>query len=285
MIHKIINNAYFRLMRFDKPIGIYLLLYPTLWSLFLAKGGFPDMDLLLIFGLGVVLMRAAGCVINDYADRDFDKWVKRTQNRPLTNAEIPPKNALILFAFLLLMAFILVLMTNEMTIKLAFIAVLLTSIYPFSKRWTHLPQLVLGVAFALSVLMAFAATTNTVPTAAWWIFASTVIWTLIYDTLYAMADKDEDIKIGLKSTAILFNKHNRLIIAILQIILLALLIKIGSLFHLTVFYHIALIGVAGLMIYHQFLIKNEEKSACFQAFLHNHFIGLVIFIGIFFSVV
>ena len=273
-------NAYFRLMRLDKPVGIYLLLWPALWALFLAADGWPRLDLIIIFVLGVTIMRSAGCVINDYADRKIDKLIERTQHRPITSGEITAKSALILFFILMLIAFGLVLMTNSLTIQLAFIAAGLAILYPFTKRWTHLPQFILGLAFAMSVPMAFAATNGSVPDSAWWVFAATVIWTVIYDTMYAMADREEDLKIGVKSTAVLFAKFDKLIVGILQICLFFLLLKISEIFNLAIFYDISLILTAFLMIYHQKMIKNREKTACFQAFLHNNFIGMVIFTGI-----
>jgi 4-hydroxybenzoate polyprenyltransferase len=273
-------NVYFRLMRLDKPIGIYLLLWPALWALFLAADGWPRLDLIIIFVLGVTIMRSAGCVINDYADREIDKLIERTQHRPITSGEITAKSAFILFFILMLIAFGLVLMTNSLTIQLAFIAAGLATLYPFTKRWTHLPQFILGLAFAMSVPMAFAATNGSVPDSAWWIFSATVIWTVIYDTMYAMADREEDIKIGVKSTAVLFAKYDKLIIGILQICLLFVFFKISEIFKLNVFYDISVILSAFLMIYHQNMIKNREKTACFQAFLHNNFIGMIIFIGI-----
>ena len=277
-------NVYFRLMRLDKPIGIYLLLWPTLWALFLAADGLPRLDLLIIFVLGVTLMRSAGCVINDYADRKIDKLIQRTQHRPITSGEISTQSALVLFFTLMLIAFGLVLMTNILTIQLAVIAGALATLYPFTKRWTHLPQLVLGLAFAMSVPMAFAASNNNIPNSAWWVFLATVIWTVIYDTMYAMADREEDLQIGVKSTAVLFAKYDKLIIGILQICLLLVLVKISEIFNLTIFYDISLIISAFLMIFHQNLIKNREKIACFRAFLHNNFIGIVIFSGIALSV-
>jgi 4-hydroxybenzoate polyprenyltransferase len=273
-------NAYFRLMRLDKPIGIYLLLWPTLWALFLAADGFPDIKLLFIFVLGTVLMRSAGCVINDIADRKIDKLIKRTQNRPIAIGEITPKSAFIVFFALLALALILVSFTHQLTLQLAVVAGFLATLYPFTKRWTHLPQFVLGMAFAMSVPMAFAATKGNIPSEAWWIFLATLIWTVIYDTMYAMADRDEDLKIGVKSTAILFAKYDRFIIGLLQICLLLVLIKISILFNLGVFYEISIMISAFLMIFHQKMIKNREKKVCFQAFLHNNFIGMIIFIGI-----
>jgi len=273
-------NVYFRLMRFDKLIGIYLLLWPTYWALFLAAGGWPKFDLLIIFTLGVIVMRSAGCVINDYADRDIDKHIERTQNRPIASGEVSPKNALLLFFVLILVAFGLVLLTNMLTIQLSFLAIALASLYPFTKRCMQLPQFVLGLAFGMSILMAFSAQTDRVPVEAYWVFSANIVWTLIYDTIYAMVDRQEDLKIGVKSTAILFAKYDRIIIGILQILLLLIFFKIGKLFDLGVFYKFSTLIISILMIYHQFLIKNRQKTACFKAFLHNHYIGLTLFSGI-----
>ena len=277
-------NAYFRLMRLNKPIGIYLLLWPTYWALFLSAGGWPDIDLLIIFTFGVIITRSAGCVINDYADRDIDKHIARTRDRPITAGEISPKAALLLFFALVLVAFALVLLTNTLTIKISFIALALAVLYPFSKRWTNLPQLILGLAFAMSVPMAFSAQTGTVTASAGWIFLATVLWTLIYDTLYAMADRDEDLKIGVKSTAILFAKYDQIFITLLQILLMIVFIKIGNLFDLGAFYDISLIIILLFMIYHQFLIKKRQKMDYFKAFINNHFIGMTLFFGVFLSI-
>ena len=277
-------NAYFRLMRLNKPIGIYLLLWPTYWALFLSAGGWPDIDLLIIFTFGVIITRSAGCVINDYADREIDKHIARTRDRPITAGEISPKAALLLFFALGLAAFALVLLTNTLTIKISFIALALAVLYPFSKRWTNLPQLILGLAFAMSVPMAFSAQTGTVPASAGWIFLATVLWTLIYDTLYAMADRDEDLKIGVKSTAILFAKYDQIFITLLQVLLMIVFIKIGNLFDLGAFYDISLIIILLFMIYHQFLIKKRQKMDYFKAFINNHFIGMTVFFGIFLSI-
>jgi 4-hydroxybenzoate polyprenyltransferase len=276
-------NAYFRLMRFDKPIGIYLLLWPTYWALFLSAEGWPKTELLIIFTLGVIVMRAAGCVINDYADREIDKHVERTRNRPITSGEVNSKAALILFVGLALIAFVLVLFTNKLTIQLSFVAIAIASLYPFTKRWTNLPQLILGLAFAMSVPMAFSAQTGTVNVSVGWIFLATVLWTLIYDTLYAMADREEDIKIGVKSTAILFAKYDQIFITLLQILLMIVFIKIGNLFDLGAFYDISLIIILIFMIYHQLLIKKGKKSDYFKAFINNHYIGMTLFSGIFLS--
>jgi len=277
-------NAYFRLMRLNKPIGIYLLLWPTYWALFLSAGGWPDIDLLIIFTFGVIITRSAGCVINDYADREIDKHITRTSDRPITAGEISPKAALLLFFALGLAAFALVLLTNTLTIKISFIALALAVLYPFTKRWTNLPQLILGLAFAMSVPMAFSAQTGTVPASAGWIFLATVLWTLIYDTLYAMADRDEDLKIGVKSTAILFAKYDQIFITLLQILLMIVFIKIGNLFDLGTFFDISLIIILLFMIYHQFLIKKRQKMDYFKAFINNHFIGMTVFFGIFLSI-
>lgn len=278
-------NAYIRLMRLNKPIGTYLLLWPTYWALFLSAKGWPDIDLLIIFTLGVLVMRSAGCVINDYADRNIDQNIARTKDRPLITGEVSPKAALRLFVFLLIIAFGLVLLTNALTIKLSLIALALATLYPFTKRWTHLPQVVLGVAFGMSVPMAFSAQTGSIPVSAGWIFLATIVWTLIYDTFYAMADRDEDIKIGVKSTAILFEKYDQIFITFLQILLIIVFVVIGNLFDLGPIYYFSLVIILIFMIYHQFLMKKRQKELFFKAFLNNNFIGMTAFIGIFLSVV
>jgi len=278
-------NAYIRLMRLNKPIGTYLLLWPTYWALFLSAKGWPDIDLLIIFTLGVLVMRSAGCVINDYADRNIDQNIARTKDRPLITGEVSPKSALRLFVFLLIIAFGLVLLTNALTIKLSLIALALATLYPFTKRWTHLPQVVLGVAFGMSVPMAFSAQTGSIPLYAGWIFLATIVWTLIYDTFYAMADRDEDIKIGVKSTAILFEKYDQIFITFLQILLIIVFVVIGNLFDLGSIYYFSLVIILIFMIYHQFLMKKRQKELFFKAFLNNNFIGMTAFIGIFLSVV
>lgn len=278
-------NAYIRLMRLNKPIGTYLLLWPTYWALFLSAKGWPDIDLLIIFTLGVLVMRSAGCVINDYADRNIDQNIARTKDRPLITGEVSPKSALRLFVFLLIIAFGLVLLTNALTIKLSLIALALATLYPFTKRWTHLPQVVLGVAFGMSVPMAFSAQTGSIPLSAVWIFLATIVWTLIYDTFYAMADRDEDIKIGVKSTAILFEKYDQIFITFLQILLIIVFVVIGNLFDLGSIYYFSLVIILIFMIYHQLLMKKRQKELFFKAFLNNNFIGMTAFIGIFLSVV
>ena len=278
-------NAYIRLMRLDKPIGSLLLLWPTYWALFLSADGWPDLDILIIFTLGVFIMRTAGCVINDFADRKIDKHILRTQGRPLATGEISSNSALVLFGLLLLIALGLVLQTNLLTIKLSLIALLLATLYPFTKRWTNLPQLVLGAAFGMSVPMAFSAQTGVIPLTAWLVFIATVVWTLIYDTFYAMADRDEDLKIGVKSTAILFAKYDQIIITLLQILLIIVFILIGNTFDLGLIYDFSLVIIAFFMIYHQFLLKKRQKEEYFKAFINNNFIGMTVFLGIFLSVI
>ena len=278
-------NAYIRLMRLDKPIGILLLLWPTYWALFLSADGWPDFDLLIIFTLGVIVMRSAGCVINDFADRNIDKHIKRTKDRPLTSGEISPNSALVLFTVLVLIALVLVLQTNILTIQLSFVAVGLATLYPFTKRWTNFPQLVLGAAFGMSVPMAYSAQTGTLPISSGIIFLASLVWTLIYDTLYAMADREEDIKIGVKSTAILFEKYDQNIITLLQILLILIFIAMGNIFNLGLIYYFSLIIIVFFMIYHQFLMRKRQNSLYFKAFINNNYIGMTVFTGIFFSVV
>ena len=278
-------NAYIRLMRLDKPIGSLLLLWPTYWALFLSANGWPDVDILVIFTLGVFIMRSAGCVINDFADRKIDMHIIRTQGRPLATGEISSNSALVLFGLLLLIALGLVLQTNILTIKLSLIALMLATLYPFTKRWTNLPQLVLGAAFGMSVPMAFSAQTGVIPLTAWLVFIATLVWTLIYDTFYAMADRDEDLKVGVKSTAILFAKYDQIIITLLQILLIVVFVLIGNTFDLGLIYDFSLVIILFFMIYHQFLLKKRQKEEYFKAFLSNNFIGMTVFLGIFLSVI
>ena len=278
-------NAYIRLMRLDKPIGSLLLLWPTYWALFLSADGWPDVDILVIFTLGVFIMRSAGCVINDFADRKIDMHIIRTQGRPLATGEISSNSALVLFGLLLLIALGLVLQTNILTIKLSLIALMLATLYPFTKRWTNLPQLVLGAAFGMSVPMAFSAQTGVIPLTAWLVFIATLVWTLIYDTFYAMADRDEDLKVGVKSTAILFAKYDQIIITLLQILLIVVFVLIGNTFDLGLIYDFSLVVILFFMIYHQLLLKKRQKEEYFKAFLSNNFIGMTVFLGIFLSVI
>jgi 4-hydroxybenzoate polyprenyltransferase len=274
-------SLYLRLMRADKPIGTLLLMWPTLWALWIAARGFPQWHLLLIFLPGVFLMRSAGCVINDYADRNFDNHVQRTAQRPLATGSISKREALLLCASLCVLAFVLVLFTNKLTIMLAFVAVLLAGSYPFMKRYTHLPQVVLGAAFGWGIPMAFAAQSDSLPRGCWILFIANLLWTVVYDTFYAMVDRDDDLKIGVKSTAILFGDDDRLITSALQVCVLFALVLVGLQFKLGYWYFVSLIGAGGLFIYHQLLIRHRQREACFRAFLHNNWVGAIIFAGIF----
>ena len=284
-------NNYWLLMRFDKPIGIYLVLWPTLWGLFFAAEGLPKIHLLIIFTLGCILMRAAGCVINDYADRHFDKHVSRTKDRPLTSGRVSEKEALLLFSGLCLVAFILVLFTNKLTVLLSVVALFLAIIYPFTKRFISLPQAWLGIAFGWGIPMAFAAQLNlsnfsNIPLVAWKFLAANICWSIAYDTMYAMVDREDDLRVGIKSSAILFGQYDRLIIGILQaatlILLFDVIIDLGHDWHSAKFYFLGIIIAASFMLYQQFLIKDIKQSLCFKAFLNNHWVGLSILIGIIF---
>ena len=273
-------RQYYLLTRLDRPIGILLLLWPTLWALWIAAEGIPHPGVLAVFVLGVVLMRSAGCVINDYADRHIDGHVKRTCQRPIATGKVSPKEALILFAVLCLSAFALVLTMNGLTIALSFGGAFLAALYPFMKRHTHLPQVFLGAAFGWAVPMAFAAQTGEVPKVAWLIFIATVLWAVIYDTMYAMVDRDDDLKIGVKSTAVLFGDADRLIIGILQGLFLLDLVLIGLNTELGSLYYLAVAVAAALAGYHQWLIRGRQRPLCFKAFLHNNWLGLTVFVGI-----
>ena len=273
-------NALWRLMRFDRPIGILLLLWPTLWALWIAGEGHPSLKNVLIFCTGVVLMRAAGCIMNDVADRDFDPHVERTRNRPLASGELTVRQALLTFLVLMSLAFGLVLMTNALTIKLAFAGALLASSYPFFKRWTHLPQVVLGLAFGWGIPMAFAAETGQVASVAWLILVINVIWSVIYDTLYAMVDRDDDISIGLKSTAILFGRYDLLILRLLKLSMIALLVVLGSTLQLGWPWFAGVTVAAVLFLRQQYQVRNRDRDACFKAFLNNNRVGVVIWAGL-----
>ncbi len=273
-------SLYAKLMRLDKPIGILLLLWPTLWSLWLAAKGLPRWDLLLIFAAGVVVMRSAGCVINDLADRKIDGKVARTQGRPLATGAVSSREAIILFITLCLIAFGLVLLTDPLTIKLSVGGLVLAFIYPFMKRHTHLPQVVLGAAFAWGIPMAFAAQAGLLTQEMWIIYLAVVLWTVVYDTFYAMVDRADDIKIGVKSTAILFGEQDRVITGMLQVMTLYSLYLVGQRFNLGVFYYLSLVNVAALFSYQQVLIRYREPAACFKAFLNNNWVGAAVFAGI-----
>nr|WP_300307567.1 4-hydroxybenzoate octaprenyltransferase [Halomonas sp.] len=268
------------LMRLDRPIGTWLLMWPTLWALWIAAEGVPPRDILLIFVAGVYLMRAAGCIVNDYADRNFDGHVKRTRNRPLATGRISEREAKVLFVTLLLAAFVLVWFTNGFTVWLSLIGAALAATYPFMKRYTHFPQVVLGAAFSWGIPMAFGAVQETVPPVAWWLFFAYVLWTVAYDTQYAMVDRDDDLRVGIKSTAVLFGKYDCLIIGLLQIATLVLLIIAGSQIGLGGFYWLGLAGMAATFIHQQRLIRDRDRDRCFQAFLNNHWSGLMVFAGV-----
>ncbi len=273
-------KQYWVLSRFDKPIGILILLWPALWALWVASSGKPDYYVLLVICLGVVLMRAAGCVINDYADRDFDPHVERTKQRPIAAGKVTPKEALWLFVILCLIAFGLVLTLNIFTIALSFVAAFLAGSYPFMKRYTHLPQAYLGIAFGWAVPMSFSAQVNQIPTVAWVMYLAVVLWALVYDTMYAMVDKDDDLKIGVKSTAILFGVYERQIMAVLQVIIIGLLVLVGLMQALTWPYYAGVIVATGLCVYQQKLIFHREKALCFKAFLNSNYFGMAVFIGL-----
>jgi len=272
---------YVQLMRLHRPIGIWLLLWPTLWALWIAAEGRPDLKLVIIFILGTIVMRSAGCVINDFADRKFDGHVARTRERPLVTGKVTPKAALILFGILCLMALLLVLQLNFFTIQLSVISLLLAIIYPFTKRFTYLPQVILGMAFAWAVPMAFAAQTGTLPAVSWLIYLIAVLWPVAYDTMYAMDDRADDLKIGVKSTAILFGKYDRLIISIIQLGILLLLIGLGLWIKAGIIYYISLVVAGLLFFYQQLILKNPHPPSGLRAFRNNHWVGAVIFLGIF----
>lgn len=268
---------YFRLMRLDRPIGILLLMWPTLSALWIAAEGRPDWVVLLVFVLGVIIMRSAGCAINDFADREVDGHVWRTDGRPLATGELTAANAVVAFVLMALLAFALVLMLNTQTIWMSLVGVLLAAAYPFMKRYTYLPQLFLGMAFGWAIPMAFAAQTGTVPVIAWLLFLANIIWTTVYDTFYAMADREDDLKIGVKSTAILFGDDDLKILAILQLAYLLVMLLIGSQAGLSWIYYLGLLLSAGFFAYQQWLARRREPRACVTAFLNNNWVGLVIF--------
>jgi len=271
---------YYILTRLNKPIGIFLLLWPTLWALWIASEGHPDPLVLAVFVSGVVLMRSGGCVINDYADRNIDPYIERTYNRPIAAGRVSPHEALVLFAVISLAAFCLVLLMNTLTIMLSFVAVVLAVVYPFLKRYTYLPQVVLGVAFGWAVPMAFAAQTGAIPQVAWLLLTATVLWATAYDTMYAMVDRDDDLKVGVKSTAILFGDMDRHIIGIIQTLVLLSLFMVGKNLELSYLYYAGLVTAAIFAGYQQILIKDRINELCFVAFLNNNWFGFAVFAGI-----
>lgn len=272
---------YLKLIRFNRPIGTYLLLWPTLWALWMAADGVPNTKVLIIFILGTFLMRSAGCAINDYADRDIDGSVDRTENRPLATGAITAKEALAVFAVLAFLAFILVLQLNTLTIQLSIVALILAATYPFMKRVHMLPQVHLGVAFACAIPMAYTALNNSLPDLNnWLVFFTAIIWTTAYDTMYGMADREDDLKLGLKSTAILFGDYDKIAVGLMQLIVVLLLALIGYLEDLGGFYFLAVSIASGFFVYQQYLIRDRDRQLCFQAFLNNNWFGMVVFIGL-----
>jgi 4-hydroxybenzoate polyprenyltransferase len=272
-------NAYWRLMRFDRPIGILLLLWPTMWALWIAGEGAPTLANVLIFGLGVVLMRAAGCIMNDIADRDFDPHVERTRCRPIAAGELTVRQAMTLFILLMLLAFGLVLLTNRMTVMLALVGAALAASYPYFKRFTHFPQAVLGIAFGWGIPMAFTAETGHLAPVAWYLFVVNMVWVLIYDTLYAMVDREDDLKIGVRSTAILFGSRDLAVLRGLMLLMLGLLYWLGLYLQFGVAWHLAVMATAILFVLQQWRIRGRDPKACFQAFLSNNFVGMALFVG------
>ena len=274
-------KQYALLMRMDRPIGTWLLLWPTLWGIWIASQGNPPAVIVVIFTLGVFVMRSAGCVINDYADRHIDKHVERTKNRPITSGKVSAKEALALFFVCVLIAFILVLFLNLYTILLSIIALFLASIYPFLKRYTYYPQIVLGMAFSCAIPMGFAAQLNEVPGIAWQLYFVTILWIVAYDTMYAMADREDDLKIGVKSTAIAFAENDKRITGLFQSLFVIGMLSIAWQLDAGLFFYLGIL-VGGLFsLYQQYLIRHREPKSCFQAFLNNNWLGMAVFIGIF----
>ncbi len=276
-------TQYGLLMRVHRPIGTYLLLWPTLWALFLAGNGAPSLSLILIFSLGTFFMRSAGCVINDFADRKFDAHVTRTQDRPMAQGHVSEKEALILFMVLGILSFLLVLMLNGLTVFLSLGAIVIASAYPFMKRYTYFPQVVLGAAFAWSIPMAYAAVNNAIAVEAWLLYISTLLWVLAYDTFYGMVDRKDDLKIGIKSTAIFFGEADLHIIGLIQGFFLFGMLLVGQRYDLNWPYYVSWFVSLGLVIYQIWIARKRKPQKCFQAFINNNFIGMTFFIGIFFS--
>ena len=272
---------YAKLVRLDKPIGTLLLLWPTLWALWIAAAGQPSAELIFIFSLGTLLMRSAGCAINDYADRDFDLHVERTQNRPLTAGKISTKEALAVAGVLALLAFLLVLQTNALTIALSFPALFIAASYPYTKRFFAIPQAYLGVAFGFGIPMAFAAQTGTVPALAWIMLLANIFWAIAYDTEYAMVDRNDDVKLGLNTSAILFAGYDVAAVMISYALVIGIMVTIGSTLGLGWIYYLGLIIAASMMGYHYILICTRDRAGCFAAFRHNNWVGGAIFAGIF----
>ena len=276
-------DPYLKLIRFDRPIGTLLLLWPTLWALWLAADGIPPYKYLIIFSLGVFLMRSAGCVINDIADRNFDNKVARTKNRPLAQQQLPVVNALIFFVILMICALMLLVFLNPLSIKVAMVAAFFAVTYPFMKRYTYLPQIYLGMAFAMSIPMAYAQIQGVIPVEAWLLFIANVFWTTAYDTMYAMVDRKDDEKIGVKSTAILFGDLDIVITHIIQALMLLVLLLLGKKLELDIYYYLGLLITLMLFIYQNKLLRTRKEDNYFKSFLNNNWVGLVIFGAIFIS--
>ena len=272
--------AYGYLVRLNRPIGILLLMWPALWALWIAGEDKPQWAVVLIFILGVALMRSAGCAINDFADRNIDGKVERTRGRPLATGLVSPMEAVGIFVAISLMAFALVLFLNQETVLMSFVAVTLAAIYPFMKRYTHLPQLVLGMAFGWAVPMAYTALTGTVAPEGWLLYIATVIWALIYDTEYAMVDRADDLRIGVKSTAILFGESDRLMIGLLQSAMLGLMVLVGAKLELGLYYYLGVVAGSLVFLRQQYLIRKRDPDGCFRAFIGNNYFGMVVFIGL-----
>ena len=274
-------SEYTRLMRLDRPVGTWLLLWPALWALWIAGAGRPNPQVLIVFVLGVFVMRAAGCVINDYADRNIDPHIRRTRDRPLAARRVSPLEALVLFSILILMALFLVTRLDPLTIKLACVGAALTVSYPFLKRFFPMPQLYLGISFGgWSVLMGFAAQTGVLPRVAWVLYIAAVIWAAVYDTIYAMVDREDDLKIGVKSSAILFADMDKFLIGVMQVMMLYALVLVGRNMQFGNWYYAGVAGAGVLFLWHQWLIRKREPAGCLRAFLNNQYVGLVVFVGI-----
>ncbi len=278
MTHRL--KLYFQLVRLDKPVGILLLLWPTLWGLWIASDGLPDVKTLFVFIMGTILMRSAGCALNDYADRDFDGQVKRTAQRPLAAKKISSAEALTVAAVLALAAFLFVIVfLNTLTIYLSIVAAFLAASYPFTKRFLAMPQAYLGIAFGFGIPMAFAAVTGKVPALAWWLLLANIFWTLAYDTEYAMVDRDDDVKIGIKTTALLFGDYDVVAVMLCYVVFIALMAAIGVYLGFAWRYWAGLVMASIIALYHFTLIKGRDRDRCFKAFVHNNWLGFVVFIG------
>jgi 4-hydroxybenzoate polyprenyltransferase len=273
-------TLYERLMRLDKPIGTLLLLWPTLWALWIAGDGKPSLWLVWIFALGTLLMRSAGCVMNDYADRDFDKHVKRTAQRPLTTGKVSTKEAMVLAAFLSICAFGLIIKQNKMVWALSVVALFLAASYPFTKRFFAIPQAYLGIAFGFGIPMAFAAIWKELPALCWWLLAANIFWAIAYDTEYAMVDRDDDVRLGIKTSALTFGRFDIAAVMICYTAMFAILTYVGFYMDLRGWYWVGLITAMGMALYHNVLIANRSREGCFAAFMHNNWLGAAIFVGI-----